>query len=194
MVALTTWLTKQLPDYSVYLLDVLNIVVSLGIVTLLFAMIYHYLPDAVVRWRDVWIGAAFTAFLFMIGHFLISWYLGRSNIMSTYGAAGSVVLILTWVSYSSQILFFGAEFTQVYARRYGQTIKPAPYAKRVHMVPVEQEAGESAEDFEKKAEKVEKKVHSIDRISNPDKLKFKQGSRNHINLRRDKDAHPDDKS
>jgi membrane protein len=189
MVALTSWLTHFLPTYSVYLLDAVNIVLSLGIITLLFAMIYRYLPDAIVRWRDVWIGAAFTAFLFMIGHFLISWYLGKSNIASTYGAAGSVVLILTWVSYSSQILFFGAEFTQVYATRYGQAIRPASYAKRIKMVPVEQLEGESETHFEKKAEKIEKHVKPKEEIIEPDKLKFKEDSRKQMLVKKEKGTH-----
>lgn len=102
-----------------------NFVVSLAIITLLFAMIYKILPDATVRWSDVWIGALVTALLFTIGKFLIGLYLGKSSVASAYGAAGSVVIILVWVYYSAQILFLGAEFTQVYARRRGAEIRPA---------------------------------------------------------------------
>jgi membrane protein len=172
MVALSGWLTSLLPDYSIYLFRVLNIVLSLGIITLLFAMIYKFLPDAVVRWRDVWVGSAFTAVLFMIGHFLISLYLGHSNIGSTYGATGTIVLILVWVSYSSQILFFGAEFTQVYAQRYGRAIVPAPYAKRIRLVAVEQAEGESATHFEKKAEIIEEKIKPKPAGIDPENMHF----------------------
>ncbi len=106
------------------LLQATNFVVSITVITLLFAMIYKVLPDVEIRWRDVWVGAAFTALLFSLGKFLIGQYLGRSGVASPYGAAGSLVLILLWVFYSAQILLYGAEFTQVYARRYGR-IQPA---------------------------------------------------------------------
>ena len=97
---------------------------------LLFAMMFKLLPDAAVRWSDVWIGAAVTALLFTIGKFLIGLYLGHTAAESSYGAAGSVIIILIWVYYSAQIFFLGAEFTQVYARRRGSEIRPTPDAKR----------------------------------------------------------------
>jgi membrane protein len=111
--------------------EVINFVVSFGVITLLFAMIYKVLPDAKIAWNDVWIGAAATALLFTIGKFLIGLYLGRSSTASTYGAAGSLVIILLWVYYSAQILFLGAEFTQVYAKTYGSQIRPAENAVAV---------------------------------------------------------------
>ncbi|HXG64903.1 MAG TPA: YihY/virulence factor BrkB family protein [Blastocatellia bacterium] len=101
-----------------------NLVISFGVITLLFALIYKILPDVEIAWGDVWVGAAITSLLFTIGKFLIGLYLGRSTIGSTYGAAGSLVVILIWIYYSAQILFFGAEFTQVYANQYGSRIKP----------------------------------------------------------------------
>jgi len=101
------------------LLQGLNFLVSFGVITLLFAMMFKILPDAPVAWNDVWIGAAVTAFLFTIGKFLIGVYLGKANFASTYGAAGSLVVILIWVYYSTQILLLGAEFTKVYAMSYG---------------------------------------------------------------------------
>ena len=113
------------------LLQGINIVLSLGIITLLFALIYKYLPDAEIRWRDVWMGSFVTALLFTIGKFAIGVYLGNSSTASVYGAAGSLVVILLWVYYSTQILFFGAEFTQVYARRHGDEIVPARGAVRM---------------------------------------------------------------
>jgi membrane protein len=97
---------------------------SFAMTTLLFAMIFKVLPDAKIRWGDVWIGAAFTAGLFALGRFAIGFYLGRSSAASIYGAANSLVVILLWVYYSSQMFFFGAEFTQVYARRYGSLADP----------------------------------------------------------------------
>ena len=101
-----------------------NTVVSFAIVTVLFALIFKVLPDAIVRWRDVWLGAAFTALLFTIGKFLIGLYLAQSGVSSAYGAAGSLVLLLLWVYYSAQILLLGAEFTQAYAKKYGVGIIP----------------------------------------------------------------------
>jgi len=90
-------------------------VISLGLVTTLFALIFKVLPDAQIRWRHVWFGALITALLFEVGKTGLSWYLGREGTASAFGAAGSVVLLLLWVYYTSAILFFGAEFTQVYA-------------------------------------------------------------------------------
>jgi membrane protein len=104
---------------ATFVMELLNFAVSFGVVTLLFAMIFKILPDADIRWSDVWIGAAFTAFLFAVGKLAIGLYLGNTTAGSVYGAASSLVIILLWIYYSSQLLFFGAEFTQVYARRYG---------------------------------------------------------------------------
>ena len=106
-------------------------VISFGIVTMLFAFIFKVLPDAQIEWRHVWIGATVTAVLFEGGKFALGWYLGRESTASGYGAAGAVVLLLLWVYYTSCILFFGAEFTQVYAREYGQTVVPAENARAV---------------------------------------------------------------
>ena len=94
-------------------------------------MIYKILPDAKIEWRDVWIGAALTSFLFSIGKILIGMYLGSSGVTSPYGAAGSLITILLWVYYSSLIFFLGAEFTQVYAREYGSGIIPAENAQPI---------------------------------------------------------------
>jgi membrane protein len=109
---------------SVVVLQVLNNGVSLAVITVLFALIFKYLPDAhpPVGWKDIWIGAFITAVLFTLGKFAIGLYLGRSSVASAYGAAGSLVLLLIWVYYSAQILFYGAELTQVYARRHGSRL------------------------------------------------------------------------
>lgn len=113
------------------LLQVLNIVVSLGVFTLLFAAIYKVLPDARIAWSDVWLGAAVTAFLFVIGKFLFGLYLGYSNPGSTFGAAGAVILLLLWIYVSAIILFFGVEFTQVHLQRRGRHIEPSDGSVRV---------------------------------------------------------------
>jgi membrane protein len=105
------------------LLEALHFVVSFAVVTLLFGLIFKYLPDARVQWRDVWAGAIATAVLFTIGKFLLGWYLGRATTTSVYGAAGSLVALLLWVYYSAQILFLGAEFTQVWAGAHGRGIE-----------------------------------------------------------------------
>ncbi|WP_310486880.1 YihY/virulence factor BrkB family protein [Chamaesiphon sp. VAR_69_metabat_338] len=96
-----------------------NIFISLGVFTMLFALIYKYLPDIKIAWRDVLVGALFTSILFSIGKELLGFYLGNGSFGSAYGAAGSVVTVLAWIYYSVQIMLFGAEFTQVYTRRYG---------------------------------------------------------------------------
>jgi membrane protein len=108
-----------------FLWQIVNVGLSFAVVTLLFAAIYKVLPDVTVAWGDVWIGSAFTALLFTVGKLLIGLYLGHASVGSTFGAAGSLLVFLVWVYYSAQILFFGAEFTQVYARRYGSRIVPA---------------------------------------------------------------------
>jgi len=103
----------------------LNFVFSLSVITGLFALIFKYVPDAAIKWRDVWLGAAVTAGLFTIGKFLLALYLGKAAIGSSYGAAGSLIALVVWVYYAAQILLLGAEFTQVQARRSGREIRPA---------------------------------------------------------------------
>ena len=109
----------------------INFVVSFGVITLLFALIFKVLPDVKIAWRDVWIGAIITALLFNVGKLLIGLYLGRSSVTSAYGAAGSLVIVLLWVYYSAQILFFGAKFTQIYANKHGSRFKPKSGAEEV---------------------------------------------------------------
>jgi membrane protein len=118
LAALNNLVSGMIPQMQL-LAQILNFVVSFGIITLLFALIYKYLPETDIAWRDVWVGSALTALLFTIGKQLIGLYLGNSGLSSTYGAAGSFVVILVWIYYSAQILLFGAEFTQVFARRFG---------------------------------------------------------------------------
>ena len=121
------WL--PVPVWTAYLLDLL---VSFLVITFLFALIFKLLPDVTVSWKDVWIGSVFTAVLFMIGKFLIGVYIGSASIGSIYGAAGSLVVVLVWTYYSSQILFFGAELIRAYAKYFD----PAPIIPTEHAVPM----------------------------------------------------------
>lgn len=122
-------LNQTLPGMDT-VVQVVNFALSFGITTLLFALIYKYLPDVEIAWRDVWFGAAVTALLFSLGKLLIGIYLGQSSFGSSYGAAGSVIIVLFWVFYSTQILFLGAEITQVFSRRFGSRIRPDQHAIR----------------------------------------------------------------
>ncbi len=101
------------------LLKVVDFLVSFGVIWLAFALVFKVLPDCRIEWRDVWTGAGVTAFLFVVGQFLLGWYLGRAAVSSSFGAFGSLVAFLIWVNYSAQIMLLGAEFTHVYAQRYG---------------------------------------------------------------------------
>jgi membrane protein len=114
LAASTKFIAPYLPEA---LLQAAGFLISFGVVTLLFAMMFKWLPDISVSWRDVWVGAGLTAFLFEIGKFLIGFYIGKQGLESTFGAAASLVVLLIWVYYSSQILLMGAEFTHAYARR-----------------------------------------------------------------------------
>jgi len=105
------------------LIKVIDFVLSFVVIAALFALLFEFLPETRIEWRDVWPGAAVTALLFVIGQFLLGWYLGRAGISSTFGAFGSLVVFLVWVNYSAQIMLFGAEFTHVYAQRHGSRTK-----------------------------------------------------------------------
>ena len=111
------------------ILQLLNLVISLAAITVLFALMFKFLPDAKIAWRDVWLGSLVTALLFSIGKTLIGVYLGNSSTASTFGAAGSLILLLLWVYYSCQILLLGAEFTRAYAQRGGAEAPPEPFAE-----------------------------------------------------------------
>lgn len=124
------YLTQWMPKVP-WLWQGANIAASFLIAAMLFAMIYRYLPDVRLKWKDVWIGAMTTAILFTFGKYLIGLYLGRTAVASAFGAAGSFVVLLFWIYYSALICFFGAEFTQVYARRHGSGIRPQSHARRL---------------------------------------------------------------
>jgi membrane protein len=114
------------------ILEAINFLVSFAVITLLFAMIYKLIPDVSNRWKDVWIGAGMTSLLFAIGKLLIGLYLGKSDVGLAYGAAGSLIVILLWVYYASQIFLFGAEFTVIYATSHGSRLKPTENAMPAH--------------------------------------------------------------
>jgi membrane protein len=130
------YIQSALPGGMVIALTV-YLIFDFAVVVLLFAMIFKFLPDVEIQWRDVWIGAVLTAILFGIGKWLLGFYLGSGAAGSAYGAASSLITLLLWVYYSSQILLFGAEFTQVYAARAGRAFKPSEYAVRVKTTEVE---------------------------------------------------------
>ncbi|MEO8451540.1 MAG: YihY/virulence factor BrkB family protein [Gemmatimonadota bacterium] len=128
LAALSAWVEAGTGGAQ-FLWQVVNIIVSLSVITVLFAMIYRFLPDVRLQWRDVWTGAFITAILFVIGKQVIGLYLGRSGVSSSYGAAGSVVVLLLWVYYTAQIVLLGAEFTRVYADREGTKPRAEEFAK-----------------------------------------------------------------
>ena len=131
-------LKAYFPDVTVVLFYILNLAISFVVISSLFAVIFKVLPDAKIKWKDVIAGSIATALLFMLGKFAISFYISKTNIGSTYGAAGSLVVLMVWIYYSSTILYFGAEFTKAYAVNFGKAIYPNEYAVVAQKVEVEQ--------------------------------------------------------
>ena len=127
---MNNYLKAVLPGGHV-LAMVLFLLFDILVIVLLFAFIFRYLPDAKIVWKDVWIGSALTAALFVLGKFVLALYLGSGAAGSAYGAASSLITLLLWIYYSAQILLFGAEFTQVYANTYGSLIEPKKYAVKI---------------------------------------------------------------
>lgn len=130
LAAFGDWLSGQFSESLLIVLRVVNFAISLGILTFLFALMLKIFPDAKIKWKDVWFGSFVTAILFIIGKFALSLYFGKANPASAYGAAGSIILILLWVSYSSMIVLFGAEFTRQYATVHSGKPEPTGIAKR----------------------------------------------------------------
>ncbi len=128
--ALTDYMSEHIFAIPASILQLANIIVSLFIFFLVFSMIFKVLPDVEIHWSDVWMGALVTAVLFELGKYLIGLYLGNSSYSSTYGAAGSLVILLLWVYYSAQIVFLGAEFTQVYSNKFGSGILPSKHFEK----------------------------------------------------------------
>ncbi len=131
LAAFSEWLKGSLPDIVTYLFFAIEFLVSMSVITILFMLMFKILPDVRTRWKDVVIGSILTGLLFMLGKYGLSIYFGKADPASAYGAAGSVVLILLWVSYSSMIMFFGAEFTKQYALYHGHKVLPTSAAEKI---------------------------------------------------------------
>jgi membrane protein len=136
--ALMERLQARFPDLTVVIVYIINLLITFGVISSLFAIIFKVLPDAIIKWKEVMTGAMVTAILFMIGKFGITFYISKSDVGSTYGAAGSLVILLVWVYYSSLILYFGAAFTKAYATDYGSPIHPNRYTVWVKHVEIEE--------------------------------------------------------
>jgi membrane protein len=149
MDALINRLTQIFPDLTVIVVYSFNVLLTFGITSLLFGMIFKVLPDARIAWKHVRAGAFTTAILFMLGKFLIGYYLGHSKLSSTYGTAGSIIVMLLWVYYSAMILYFGAVFTHVFAAHSGTRIYPTSYAVWVQEIEVESEKSIAEQPEEK---------------------------------------------
>lgn len=133
----STRLTAHFPGVAIVVFYIFNILITFSVTSLIFGVIFKVLPDGDIKWKDVMAGAMATALLFMLGKFGISFYISKSQVGSTYGAAGSLVILLLWIYYSSLILYFGAELTKAYAVKYGSPIHPNQYAVTTKMVEVE---------------------------------------------------------
>jgi membrane protein len=150
------YLRQELSGVAVYLMTAGNILVSLLISIIIFAVIFKVLPDAKIRWDNTWVGASVTAILFTIGKSIINIVLQHDPMADTYGAAGALVMILVWVYYTSIILLFGAEFTQVYSRHHDQGIEPADNAVRVEQKKVETDHDGKKKEYTEKEQKTSK--------------------------------------
>ena len=150
-------LQQLFPATNLHLIYFINVATTLIVTTFLFSMVYKVLPDAQIRWKDVLVGAAFTAILFMVAKFGITLYIGKSNIGSSYGAAGSLVVLLLWIYFSAMIFYFGAEFTKAYAIKYGSNIRPNKYTVTVQIVKVESHK-KSVQENEQNADQTQKQV------------------------------------
>lgn len=130
LVAMSNWIAIDASGFVVILFNVLNFILSLVVISVLFGLMFKILPDANVKWEHVWLGSFVTGLLFTIGKTALAFYFGKTDPASVYGAAGSIILILLWVSYSSMIMFFGAEFTATYAKMYSGNVPPTKIAKK----------------------------------------------------------------
>jgi len=139
ILTLSSRITRYFPEVTVQLFDLISLGVTFIVIAVLFGIIFKFLPDVKIAWRDVRTGAFFTSLLFMLGKYLIGLYIQTTGTGSTYGAAGSLIVILVWIYYTAAILYFGAEFTQVYAEAYGDKIEPADYAVHVEQKEVERD-------------------------------------------------------
>ncbi|MBC7383375.1 MAG: YihY/virulence factor BrkB family protein [Bacteroidia bacterium] len=129
--AFSGWIKAYLPEFILVVFYLINFIISFGVISVLFALMFKILPDAIIKWGDVWIGSFVTGFFFVVGKFALEIYFGKAEPASTYGAAGSIILIMLWVSYSCMIVFFGAEFTKQYAVHFGHEIVPTKDAQLI---------------------------------------------------------------
>ena len=185
LTSLTDWASAYIPEGLLVVFNILDIIVSIGVIMVLFAAIYKFLPDAKIKWRHVWIGAALTAVLFTIAKFLLGLYFGKSDPGSTYGAAGSIILIMLWVSYAGLILLFGAEFTQVFASHHGRKVAPTEGAESTEG---KTDNGAIVNKKTEKAskEKAEKKTRAEEKADQKSKVSERKRSYNsdHVNSKR----------
>lgn len=129
LAAMSNWINVDTSPFMIVVFNILNFIFSLIIISVLFALMFKILPDAKIKWKHVWLGSLLTGILFTLGKTLLAFYFGKSDPASDYGAAGSIILVLLWVSYSSMILFFGAEFTASYAKLFSGKVPPSEIAK-----------------------------------------------------------------
>jgi len=153
LAAFSGWIQAHLPDFMLFLFEFINFLISFVIISILFALMFKILPDARIKLKDVWVGAMVTTFLFILGKFALGIYFGKAEPGSTYGAAGSIILVMLWVSYSCMIVFFGAEFTKQFATHYGKGIVPS---KDAILVELSEEQELLVDKTIKKREKAEK--------------------------------------
>lgn len=157
-------LQKMFPIITVYLTYSLNIILTFIVITFIFSCIFKILPDAKIRWKNIIVGAITTAFLFMIGKFAITFYLSNSDVSSTYGAAGSIVIIMLWIYYSAIILYFSAILTKVYAQISGDRIYPNEYAVFIKEIEIEnKESLQNQSDTQKIKAEIQKEVIQIEK-------------------------------
>lgn len=182
LAAASNWLEGIFPDVVAYLFYGLEFVVSLSVISVLFALMFKYLPDVKIPWKNVWIGAFLTGFLFILGKYGLSFYFGKSEPASVYGAAGSIILMLLWVSYSSMIVFFGAEFTKQYAVAHGHKIEPTKDAVKIDGSLDEhqkQKKSESATEKKGKQSDKQEEEHTTQSKDGYEWKEYKNGSVKH---------------
>lgn len=186
LAAFSSWIEGIFPDVVAYLFYALEFIISLTVISVLFALMFKILPDVKLKWREVAVGSLLTGFLFILGKYGLSFYFGKAEPASVYGAAGSIILVLLWTSYSSMIVFFGAEFTKQYAVYHGMKIEPTKDAKRVKTDEKSAEKTIASEQNETKKEKNTVKENGIFAMKNREEIK-KEAQRLEIRVENDKE-------